>query len=105
MGVPVDKMTHMVGSYAPKLEAHSYQTPLEDAPSGMLKRGTYTVSSLFTDDDKHEHLKWEWAIDIKKDWKDEWKSDDTGNNVKEWCQIVTLHITTPKYFKLSVIDS
>merc|ERR1712098_143144 len=48
-GIPVDKMTHMVGSYAPK----------EDAPSGMLKRGTYTVHSLFTDDDKNEHLKWE----------------------------------------------
>ena len=71
LGVPVDKMTHMVGSYAPKLEAHSYQTPIEDAPSGMMKRGTYSVSSLFTDDDKNEHLKWEWAIDIKKDWKDE----------------------------------
>ena len=45
MGVPVDKMTHMVGSYAPKLEAHSYQTPLEDAPSGMLKKAG-TLSKL-----------------------------------------------------------
>ena len=68
-GIPVDKMTHMVGSYAPKEDVHSYQTPIEDAPSGMLKRGTYTVHSLFTDDDKNEHLKWEWSIDIKKDWE------------------------------------
>jgi len=67
-GIPVDKMTHMVGSYAPKEEAHSYLTPPEDAPSGMIGRGNYTVSSLFTDDDKNEHLKWEWSIDIKKDW-------------------------------------
>jgi len=67
-GIPVDKMSHMVGSYAPKAEAHSYLTPVEDAPSGMLKRGTYNVQSLFTDDDKKEHLKWEWSIDIKKDW-------------------------------------
>merc|ERR1712212_1252119 len=67
-GIPVDKMTHMGGSYAPKEEAHSYMTPAEDAPSGMLKRGTYNVHSLFTDDDKNEHLKWEWSIDIKKDW-------------------------------------
>merc|ERR1711936_183206 len=67
-GIPVDKMTHMVGSYAPKEEAHSYLTPAEDAPSGMLKRGTYNVHSLFTDDDKNEHLKWEWSIEIKKDW-------------------------------------
>ena len=68
-GIPVDKMTHMVGSYAPKEDVHSYQTPIEDAPSGMLKRGTYSVHSLFTDDDKNEHLKWEWSIDIKKDWE------------------------------------
>merc|ERR1712106_379421 len=54
-GIPVDKMSHMVGSYAPK----------EDAHSGMLKRGTYNVHSLFTDDDKSEHLKWEWSIEIK----------------------------------------
>ena len=67
-GIPVDKMSHMVGSYAPKEEPHSYLTPIEDAPSGMLKRGTYNVQSLFTDDDKNEHLKWEWSIEIKKDW-------------------------------------
>jgi len=67
-GIPVDKMSHMVGSYAPKEDAHSYMTPAEDAPSGMLKRGTYNVHSLFTDDDKSEHLKWEWSIEIKKDW-------------------------------------
>ncbi|CAH0563897.1 unnamed protein product [Brassicogethes aeneus] len=70
MGVTVDKMTHMVGSYAPKSEIQSYTTPSEDAPSGMLARGSYTVHSLFTDDDKNEHLKWEWTFEIKKDWKD-----------------------------------
>lgn len=70
LGLPVDKMTHMVGSYAPKSEMQSYTTPPEDAPSGMITRGNYTVHSLFTDDDKHEHLKWEWSFDIKKDWKD-----------------------------------
>jgi len=66
--IPVDKVTHMVGSYAPSLEAYSTLTPVEDAPSGLVKRGTYTVSSLFTDDDKTEHLKWDWTIEIKKDW-------------------------------------
>lgn len=34
----------------------------------MLARGSYSVTSLFTDDDKNEHLKWEWAFEIKKDW-------------------------------------
>ncbi|CAG9817801.1 unnamed protein product [Phaedon cochleariae] len=70
LGITVDKMTHMVGSYAPKTEIQSYTTPAEDAPSGLLARGSYTVSSLFTDDDKNEHLKWEWTFEIKKDWKD-----------------------------------
>ncbi|XP_058791544.1 rho GDP-dissociation inhibitor 1 isoform X3 [Phymastichus coffea] len=69
-GVSVDKMTHMVGSYAPKTEIQSYTTPPEDAPSGVMARGSYTVNSLFTDDDKHEHLKWEWTFEIKKDWKE-----------------------------------
>ncbi|XP_032665903.1 dynein assembly factor 5, axonemal isoform X2 [Odontomachus brunneus] len=70
LGVPVDKMTHMVGSYPPKTELQSYTTPAEDAPAGVMARGSYSVSSLFTDDDKHEHLKWEWAFEIKKDWKE-----------------------------------
>lgn len=63
-------MTHMVGSYAPKAEIQSYTTPPEEAPSGLMTRGGYTVHSLFTDDDKNEHLKWEWTFEIKKDWKD-----------------------------------
>jgi len=67
-GIQVDKMSHMVGSYAPKMEIQSYTTPVEDAPSGMLARGHYNVKSLFTDDDNNEHLKWEWSFDIKKDW-------------------------------------
>ncbi|XP_055378545.1 rho GDP-dissociation inhibitor 1 [Condylostylus longicornis] len=68
LGVPVDKMTHMVGSYPPKKEIQSYTTPAEEAPAGMMARGTYAVTSLFTDDDKNEHLKWDWSFEIKKDW-------------------------------------
>lgn len=62
-------MTHMVGSYPPKKEIQFYITPAEEAPSGLMARGTYSVSSLFTDDDKHQHLKWEWTFEIKKDWE------------------------------------
>jgi len=69
MGVPVDKMTHMVGSYPPKKDIQFYITPAEEAPSGLMARGTYSVSSLFTDDDKHQHLKWDWTFEIKKDWE------------------------------------
>lgn len=70
LGLPVDKMVQMVGSYPPKLEIQSYLTPPEDAPSGTFARGSYSVHSLFTDDDNHQHLKWEWTFEIKKDWKD-----------------------------------
>jgi len=63
-----DVMTHMVGSYAPKQEVQSYTTPLEEAPSGILFRGEYTVTSLFTDDDKNVHLKWEWKFKISDNW-------------------------------------
>lgn len=68
LGVPVDKMTQMVGSYPPKKEIQSFTTNFEEAPSGMLARGEYSVSSLFTDDDKSEHLKWEWSLKVEKDW-------------------------------------
>ncbi|CAL8122640.1 unnamed protein product [Orchesella dallaii] len=67
-GIPVDTMTHMVGSYGPKVEIQSYTTPQEEAPSGMLYRGDYSISSNFTDDDKNVHLKWEWKFEICKDW-------------------------------------
>jgi len=70
VGIQVGKETHMVGSYGPSKDLKSYQTPVEEAPSGMLARGTYTLKSLFTDDDDHEYLKWEWSLDIKKDWSD-----------------------------------
>jgi hypothetical protein len=67
-GIPVDTDTYMVGSYAPKNDVHSFTTPSDEAPSGMLHRGTYKIKSLFTDDDKNEWLKWEWNLEIKKDW-------------------------------------
>lgn len=66
--IKVDTTTHMVGSYGPKREIQSFLTPVDDAPSGLLMRGHYNVTSLFTDDDKHEYLKWDWSFTIKKDW-------------------------------------
>lgn len=67
-GVRVDKSPFMVGSYGPKTDPHVYQTPIEDAPSGMLFRGNYSVKSKFTDDDKKIYLEWEWAFHVKKEW-------------------------------------
>jgi Rho GDP-dissociation inhibitor len=64
----VDKMIHMVGSYPPKKEIQSYTSPFEEAPSGLLSRGSYNCLSLLTDDDKNDHLQWGWSFEIKKDW-------------------------------------
>nr|XP_008507301.1 PREDICTED: rho GDP-dissociation inhibitor 2 [Equus przewalskii] len=64
----VDKATFMVGSYGPRPEEYEFLTPTEEAPKGMLARGTYHNKSFFTDDDKHDHLTWEWNLSIKKEW-------------------------------------
>ncbi|XP_049600134.1 rho GDP-dissociation inhibitor 1 [Syngnathus scovelli] len=70
-GVRVDKSDYMVGSYGPRPDKeYEFLTTLEEAPKGMMARGTYNIKSKFTDDDKHDHLSWEWSLAIKKDWKD-----------------------------------
>ncbi|KAK0154219.1 Rho GDP-dissociation inhibitor 1 [Merluccius polli] len=69
-GVKIDKSDYMVGSYGPRPDEYDFLTPLEEAPKGMLARGTYNLKSKFTDDDKHDHLSWEWNLNIKKEWKD-----------------------------------
>ncbi|XP_056135799.1 rho GDP-dissociation inhibitor 1-like [Lampris incognitus] len=69
-GVRIDKTDYMVGSYGPRPNEYDFLTSLEEAPKGMLARGTYNIKSKFTDDDKHDHLSWEWNLNIKKDWKD-----------------------------------
>ncbi|XP_064318105.1 rho GDP-dissociation inhibitor 3 [Phalacrocorax carbo] len=69
-GRPVDRDVFMVGSYAPRAEEYEVVTPAEEAPRGWLARGFYRVRSLVTDDDKTEHLSWEWDLCIKKAWED-----------------------------------
>ncbi|KAJ3271146.1 hypothetical protein HDV01_007004 [Terramyces sp. JEL0728] len=64
----VDKMEEMVGSYGPSPDLYTKKFPLEEAPSGMMARGTYKVKSRFIDDDGHCHLEWDWQFEIKKDW-------------------------------------
>lgn len=67
----VDKTDYMVGSYGPRpAEEYEFLTTMEEAPKGILARGTYNIKSKFTDDDKYDHLSWEWSLTIKKDWKD-----------------------------------
>lgn len=66
----MDRDVFMVGSYAPRAEEYEVVTPAEEAPRGWLARGSYRVRSLVTDDDKMEHLSWEWGLCIKKAWED-----------------------------------
>lgn len=66
----VDKTDYMVGSYGPRGTEYDFLTTLEEAPKGLMARGNYVIKSKFTDDDKHDHLSWEWNLNIKKDWKD-----------------------------------
>lgn len=68
-GVKLDKTNYMVGSYGPRAEEYEFLTPIEEAPKGMLARGCYNIKSLFTDDDKTNHLSWEWNLTICKEWK------------------------------------
>ncbi|XP_078385101.1 rho GDP-dissociation inhibitor 1 [Cetorhinus maximus] len=69
-GIKIDKSDYMVGSYGPRDTEYEFLTPQEEAPKGMMARGSYVIKSLFTDDDQHNHLSWEWQLNIKKDWKD-----------------------------------
>ncbi|NWI10245.1 GDIR3 inhibitor, partial [Crypturellus soui] len=66
---PVDRDAFMVGSYAPRAEEYEVVTPGEEVPQGRLARGAYRVRSLVTDDDKTEHLRWEWGLRIERDWE------------------------------------
>ncbi|KAM4652523.1 rho GDP-dissociation inhibitor 2 [Discoglossus pictus] len=68
--VKVAKATFMVGSYGPRPEEYEFLTPVEEAPKGMLARGTYSNKSFFTDDDNHNHLTWEWNLSIRKEWNE-----------------------------------
>ncbi|KAB0396043.1 hypothetical protein E2I00_012923, partial [Balaenoptera physalus] len=65
-GVKIDKTDYMVGSYGPRAEEYEFLTPMEEAPKGMLARGSYNIKSRFTDDDRTDHLSWEWNLTIKK---------------------------------------
>ena len=74
-------MEEMIGSYGPQKDAHVkiVSTPLlhlficdanghsvhkfaaDEAPSGMIARGTYSVRSKIVDDDATVHLDLEWS--------------------------------------------
>jgi Rho GDP-dissociation inhibitor len=50
----VQKQQIMVGSFAPQAEEHTFQLPVQTAPSGMIARGMYTAKFNFSDDDSRK---------------------------------------------------
>lgn len=68
-GIPIITSAQMVGSYAPRTEAYAFVCPPEEIASGMLARGNYNCKCLFTDDDKHEYLKWEFKLKVSDKWE------------------------------------
>ncbi|KAJ9110928.1 hypothetical protein QFC19_001437 [Naganishia cerealis] len=59
-GMTVDKMEEMIGSFGPQKDAHTKIFASEEAPSGMMARGTYNVRSRIVDDDGTIHMDFEW---------------------------------------------
>ncbi len=58
-----------LGSKAPSSELQKYVGDIEQAPSGILSRGSFLVKSSITDDDKNVYAEWEWNLVIAKDWQ------------------------------------
>merc|ERR1712087_41279 len=69
--VPGSSQKFMVGSFGPKAEAQEWRANVaETVPSGMMARGTVTIKSRFSDDDKNIIKQWTWTMKVSKDWKD-----------------------------------
>ncbi|KAF2396701.1 Rho GDP-dissociation inhibitor 2 [Trichodelitschia bisporula] len=61
----------MIGSYAPNTaDKPFYEVSFaeQDAPGGLMGRGKYNATAKFVDDDKVQHLMFEWSFEVKKDW-------------------------------------
>ncbi|MES1913154.1 MAG: hypothetical protein MHM6MM_005371 [Cercozoa sp. M6MM] len=68
-GVRVDVTEEMLGGFPPRKEVYEYTFPEEEAPSGMLARGTYTARTVMSDDDGDTHISFEYQLAIKKEWE------------------------------------
>ena len=58
----------MIGSFGPKADEQEYTFPAEQCPSGMMSRGSYTVTCRMLDDDGAVHLNTDYNFQIKKVW-------------------------------------
>jgi len=63
-----EKVEAMLGSYPADPKPRVTEVINDDFPSGLVARGTYTVTSKVVDLDEHVHLDWKWQLKISKDW-------------------------------------
>jgi len=71
-GIRVSKDVEMIGSFPPNTTGRpTYEKKFakEEAPSGMLARGSYDAVARFVDDDDVTHLQFNWSFKIAKDWE------------------------------------
>jgi len=65
----VDKRKDMLGSFAPQKKAYEITMPEDCTPTGWSGRGSYSAKCKIVDDDKTVHCQFEYAFEIKTDWK------------------------------------
>jgi RHO protein GDP dissociation inhibitor len=59
----LDKTEEMLGSFPPS-QLIEKKLALEEAPSGMFMRGTYSCQLKFLDDDHHVYLDVNWSLEV-----------------------------------------
>lgn len=67
-GIKVDSSNEMVGSYAPSNDLVEWSSPIDEAPSGMIARGSYKSEITLTDDDKNIFAEFKFEFEIRKEW-------------------------------------
>jgi Rho GDP-dissociation inhibitor len=66
MGLPVDRQSRMIGSFAAGSKVLAFTFPEEVVPAGFVARGNYRAKCKFSDDDRNVHLEFEYGFSIKK---------------------------------------
>ena len=66
--ISVDSVSELMGSYGPNADVQSFTTRVDEAPSGMTRRGVYEVESSVRDDARNVYLRWKWNFEVKADW-------------------------------------
>ena len=67
-----DKDVDVIGSFAPQADPYEVVIPRkewDEAPSGILARGSYSGEVKLIDDDNQCHLDFKYSFKLEKEWK------------------------------------